>query len=135
MKPYWNFSNSRRTNLSLDEFLDGQIRQQFFTGKEPWLVGLDKLSWQTFFRVCTEEMDDLSQRAVKLVVEYCLEIIEGAEAKIQGNPTLPRLEKTLNLGYTEQHENPAYQYHWAMRHPMVSKAVNRALVNRFPSRG
>jgi hypothetical protein len=35
----------------------------FFKGKEPWLKGLHELSWQTFFRVCTEEMDDLSQMA------------------------------------------------------------------------
>ena len=57
-------------------------------GKEPWLDGLHKVTWETFFRVCTEEMDDLSQRAIKLVIEYCLEILEGAEAKIQGKPSL-----------------------------------------------
>ena len=49
---------------------------EFFAGKEPWLKGLHKLSWQTFFRVCTEEMDDLSQRALRLVIEYCLEVLE-----------------------------------------------------------
>jgi hypothetical protein len=64
MKPYWNFNDSRRTNLSLDEFLDGQDPTNFFSGKEPWPEGVKKLSWQTFFRVCTEEMDDLSQRAM-----------------------------------------------------------------------
>jgi hypothetical protein len=72
MKPYWNFGDSRRTDLSLDEFLDGQDPSKFLSGKEPWLEGVTKLGWQTFFRVCTEEMDDLSQRAVKLVIEYCL---------------------------------------------------------------
>jgi hypothetical protein len=135
MKPYWNFSDSRRTNLSLDEFLDGQDPTEFFSGKEPWLEGVTKLSWQTFFRVCTEEMDDLSQRAIKLVIEYCLEILEEAEAKIDGKPSLRRLEKALNLDYTEQFENPAYQYHWAIRHPMVKEAVVRALYNRFPQPG
>jgi hypothetical protein len=133
MKPYWNFSNSRRTNLSLDEFLDGQDASKFFTGKEPWLDGLDKVTWKNFYRICTEEMDDLSQRAVKLVVEYCLEVLEEAEAKIQGKPTLARVEKALNLDYEELYENPAYQYHWAMHNPMVAEAVNRALKNRFPT--
>jgi hypothetical protein len=134
MKPYWNLSDSRRTNLSLDEFLDGQDPIKFFSGKEPWLEGVKKLSWQTFFRVCTEEMDDFSQRAIKLVIEYCLEILEEAEAKIDGKPSLRRLEKTLNLDFTEQFENPAYQYHWAIRHPVVKEAVVRALYNRFPQR-
>jgi hypothetical protein len=77
----------------------------------------------------------LKQQRPHLDLEYCLEILEEAEAKIQGNPTLARLEKALNLDYTEQYENPAYQYHWAMRHPLVREAVNRALDNRFPSRG
>src|SRR5271169_4302990 len=89
----WNFSDSRRaTPLSLDEFLAGQDAAKFFTGKEPWLVGIQKLSWQTFFRVCTEEMDDLSERAIKLVIEYCLEILEETAARIQGKPSLARLE-------------------------------------------
>jgi hypothetical protein len=38
---------------------------EFFAVKEPWLVGLRKLNWQTFFRVCTQEMDDLSQKGNK----------------------------------------------------------------------
>ena len=131
----WNFSDGRRaTPLSLDDFLAQEDPNLFFTGKEPWIVGLQKLSWQTFFRVCTEEMDDLSQRAIKLVVEYCLEILEEAEGRIQGKPSLARLETALHLHYAEEYENTAYQYHWAMRHPIVSKAVNRALNNRFPPR-
>jgi len=52
----WNFGDSRGTTLSLDEFLAQKEAAgvEFFAGKEPWLVGLDKLSWQTFFRVCTQ---------------------------------------------------------------------------------
>jgi hypothetical protein len=70
----WNFGDSRDRFLSLDEFLAEKEEDgvEFFAGKEPWLKGLNELSWQTFFRVCTEEMDDLSMRAVKLVIEYCL---------------------------------------------------------------
>ena len=77
----WNFGDSRSTPLSLDEFLAQKEADgvEFFAGKEPWLKGLSKLNWQTFFRVCTQEMDDLSQRAVKLVIEYCLEVLEEVE--------------------------------------------------------
>jgi hypothetical protein len=66
----WNFGDSCGTSLSLDEFLAQKEAAgvEFFAGKEPWLVGLHKLSWQTFFRVCTQEMDDLSQKAIKLVI-------------------------------------------------------------------
>jgi hypothetical protein len=138
MKPYWTFGESRRNAVSLDEFLAQKEAAgvEFFHGKEPWLDGLHKVTWESFFRVCTEEMDDLSLKATKLVIEYCLEILEESEAKIKGKkPTLARLENALNLDYTEQYENPAYQYHWAMRHPLVREAVNRALDNRFPSGG
>lgn len=48
---------------------------------------------------------------------------------------MPRLEKALSLDYEKLYENPAYQYHWAMRHPLVKEAVSRALYNRFPSGG
>jgi hypothetical protein len=60
----WNFGDSRRTSLLLDEFLSQKEADgvEFFAGKEPWLVGLRKLSWQTFFRVCTEEMDATSEK-------------------------------------------------------------------------
>jgi hypothetical protein len=57
-------------------FWDGQDPTKFFSGKEPWLEGVKKLSWQTFFRVCTEEMEDLSQRAIKLVIEIAWKWIE-----------------------------------------------------------
>lgn len=68
------------------------------------------------------------------MVEYCLEILEEAEGRIQGKPSLARLETALNLHYAEEYENTAYQYHWARRHPLVREAVNRALSNRFPPR-
>ena len=103
-------------------------------GKEPWLKGISKLSWQTFFRVCTEEMDDLSMRALKLVIEYCLEVLEEVEAKIQGRPSIARLEAVLNTRYAEQVDNKVYQYRWALRHPVVKEAITRAMGNRFASR-
>ena len=87
----------------------------FFDGKEPWLKGLREISWQTFFRVCTEEMDDLSQKATKLVIEYCLEVLEEVEETIRGKASLARLEVALNVQYAEQYENKVYQYRWALR--------------------
>ena len=63
----WNFGDSRSTSLLLDEFLAQKEADgfEFFAGKEPWLMSIRKLNWQTFFRVCTQEMDDLSQKANK----------------------------------------------------------------------
>jgi hypothetical protein len=132
----WNFSSTGHTFLSLDEFLDQKEADgiEFFAGKEPWMKGVNKLTWQFFFRVCTREMDDLSQRAVKLVIEYCLEVLEEVEKIIRGKSTLVRLEAALDLQYAEQFENKVFQYRWALRHPVVNEAVTRALNNRFPSR-
>ena len=136
MKAPWNFSDSRRTYLSLDDFLAAKEAAgvTFFNGKEPWMKGVNKLTWQTFFRVCTQEMDDLSQKATKLVIEYCLEILEEVESKIPGKASLARLQAPLNHQYAEQYENKVFQYQWAMRHPLVNEAVTRGLRNRFPSR-
>src|SRR6266478_2642714 len=130
----WNFGDSHSTSLSLDEFLAQKEADgvEFFAGKEPWLVGLRKLNWQTFFRVCTQEMDDLSQRAIKLVIEYCLEVLEEVEEAIRGKASLARLEAALNVQYAEQYENKVFQYRRALRHPVVNEAITRAMGNRFP---
>jgi hypothetical protein len=59
---HWNFGDPHDNPVSLEEFLTQQKAAgfSFFEGKEPWMKGLHELGWQTFFRVCTEEMDDLS---------------------------------------------------------------------------
>jgi hypothetical protein len=133
---HWNFGNPNGNPVSLKEFLTQKEADgvEFFAGKEPWLVGVRKLTWQTFFRVCTQEMDDLSQRAVKLVIEYCLEVLEEVEKIIRGKATLARLEAALDLQYAEQFENRVFQYRWALRHPVVNEAITMAIGNRFPSR-
>jgi hypothetical protein len=122
--------------VSLEEFLGQQEAAgvEFFAGKVPWLKGLHKLSWQTFFRVCTQEMDDLSQKAIKLVIEYCLEVLEEVEETIPGKASLARLEAPLKFQYAEQYENKVLQYRWALRHPDVKDAITKALANRFPAR-
>jgi hypothetical protein len=103
MKAPWNFSDSRRTNLSLDDFLAAKEAAgvAFFTGKEPWMKGVNNLTWQTFFRVCTQEMDDLSEKAVKHVTEYCLEILQEVEAKIP-RKTFAQKFKTLKRKFTRR---------------------------------
>src|SRR5271166_198576 len=123
----WNFSDSRRTELSLDDFLAAKEAAgvKFFDGQEPWLKGIDKISWRTFFRVCTQEMDDLSRQAVKLVIEYCLEILEEVEGKLKGKASLARLEGALDAQYAAQYENRVFQYRWALRHPVVREAIKR----------
>ena len=132
----WNFSNTRHTYLSLDQFLEEKRAAgfTFYAGKEPWLDGLHKLDWQTFFRVCTQEMDDISERALRLVIQYCLEILDEVVEKIQGKPSLYRLEIALDRQWAERYENKVYQYEWALRHPVVKEAVTKALANRFPAR-
>jgi len=131
----WNFGAHNGKPISLDEFVDSKENEfRFFEGKEPWLKGVNRITWQNFFRVCTEEMDDLSKRATKLVIEYCLENVEAVAEQISGKVTLPRLEDALSTAYAEIYENPIYQYRWALRHPVVKEAVTLALVNRFPER-
>ena len=77
-------------------------------------------------------MDDLSQKAIKLVIEYCLEVLEEVEKTIRGKASLARLEAALNAQYAEQFENKVFQYRWALRHPVVKDAITKALANRSP---
>jgi hypothetical protein len=130
---HWNFGNPNGNPLSLEEFLAEQEAAgfSFFDGTEPWLKALREISWQTFYRVCTEEMNDLSQRAAKLVIEYCLAVLEEVEEKIRGKTSLARLEAALNAQYEEKFENKVYQYRWALRHPVVENAITKALSDRF----
>src|SRR5260370_27993020 len=98
-----------------------------------WWVSTNSTG-KTFFRVCTEEMDDLSQKATKLVIEYCLEVLDEVEETIRGKASLARLDAALNVHSAEQNGNKGYQYRWAVRHPVVKEAITRAMGKRFPSR-
>ena len=130
-----NFGDSRSTFLSLDEFLaQKEARRRILRGKRAVAEGSQQTQLANFFRVCTQEMDDLSLKVTKLVIEYCLEVLEEVEGIIRGNATLARLEAALDLQYAEQFENKVFQYRWALRHPVVKEAITRALGNRFPSR-
>jgi hypothetical protein len=125
----WNFGTSQHP-LTLDEFLARKSPDfKFFAGSEPWIGGHERVTWQNFFRFCTEEMDDLSELTCGMVVEYCLSVIEKLTVKAKRPVTKAKIQDALADGYEEAYENPVFQYRWAMRHPVVSEAVNLALRN------
>ena len=54
-------------------------------------------------------MDDLSLKAAKLVIECCLKILEEAEAKLQGKPSLALLKTALDLHAVEPTQDAAIE--------------------------
>src|SRR6516225_383656 len=127
----WNFSADGKP-LSLDEFLEQQAQHGvFFEGKEQWLKGVTKVTWENFFLVCTEELDDISQRAAKMLILYCLEIVEDTVSRLKGSVTPARIADAMKREFDEQYDNLIYQFQWAMRHDAVREAVTRAVINRW----
>ena len=125
----WNFGTSQHPQ-TLDEFLERKsVHFKFFEGSEPWVGDHDRVTWENFFRFCTEEMDDLSKLTCGMVVEYCLSVIEQFKAKVKRPVTRTKIQEALIAGYEEAYENPVFQYRRAMRHPVVSEAVNVAVRN------
>jgi len=125
----WNFG-TRQNPLSLDDFLARKSQHfKFFEGSEPWVGDHDHVTWENFFRFCTEEMDDLSKLTCGMVIDYCLSIIEQLTAKIKRPVTRAKIQVALAARYEEAYENPIFQYRWAMRHPIVAEAVNIAVRN------
>jgi hypothetical protein len=125
----WNFGTSQHP-LTLEEFLQKKSLQfKFFEGPEPWVGDLDRVTWENFFRFCTEELDDLSSLTCGMVIEYCLSVIEETKPKMKRPLRRTTIQQALAAGYQEAYENPVFQYRWAMRHPVVSEAVNIALRN------
>jgi hypothetical protein len=127
----WSFSADGKP-LALDDFLE-QHRTQgtFFEGKEQWLKGVTKVTWENFFLVCTEELDDISQRAARMLILYCLEIVEDVVSRIKGPVSAARIAEAMKREFDEQYDNPVYQFQWAMRHDTVRDAVTNAVVNRW----
>jgi regulator of PEP synthase PpsR (kinase-PPPase family) len=127
----WSFSADGKP-LSLDEFLDHYQQQgAFFTGKEQWLKGVTKVTWENFFLVCTEELDDISQRAAKMLINYCLEIVEEVVSRIRGPVTSAKIAEAMKREFDEQYDNKIYQFQWAMRQDAVRDAVTNAVTNRW----
>ena len=126
----WNFGTLQNPQ-SLNDFLARKSQNfRFFEGAEPWVRDHDRVTWENFFRFCTEEMDDLSILTCGMVIEYCLSMIEPINAKIKRPVSRAKIQEALAARYEEAYENPVFQYRWAMRHPIVSEAVNAAVRNR-----
>jgi hypothetical protein len=125
----WNFGTSQHP-LTLAEFLQKKsLHFNFFVGSEPWVGDLERVTWENFFRFCTEELDDLSMLTCGMVIEYCLSVIEDLKNKIRRPVTRAKIQEALVAEYEEAYENPVLQYRWAMRHPVVLEAVNIAVRN------
>jgi hypothetical protein len=125
----WNFGTSQHP-LTLAEFLQKKsVHFKFFEGSEPWVGDLERVTWENFFRFCTEELDDLSMLTCGMVIEYCLSVIEDLKVKIRRPVNRTKIQDALAAEYEEAYENPVFQYRWAMRHPVVSEAVNIAVRN------
>jgi hypothetical protein len=125
----WNFGTKQQP-LSLDEFLERKsVHFKFFTGAEPWVANHDRVTWENFFRFCTEEMDDLSKLTCGMVIAYCISVIEQLKSKIKRPATRAKIQDALLAGYEEAYENPVFQLRWAMRHPVVVEAITMALRN------
>jgi hypothetical protein len=125
----WNFGTSQHP-LTLAEFLQKKsLHFEFFEGSEPWIGDLERVTWENFFRFCTEELDDLSMLTCGMVIDYCLSVIEDLKSKIRRPVTRTKIQEALAADYEEAYENPVFQYRWAMRHPVVSEAVNIAVRN------
>jgi hypothetical protein len=127
----WSFSADGKL-LSLDDFLEAHRKQGiFYEGKEQWLKGVTKVTWENFFLVCTEELDDISQRAAKMLIYYCLEIVEDVASRVRGTISPAKITDAMKREFEEQYENRIYQFQWAMRHEAVRDAVTNAVLNRW----
>jgi hypothetical protein len=127
----WSFSVDGKP-LSIDDFLETHRKQGiFYEGKEQWLKGVTKITWENFFLVCTEELDDISQRAAKMLILYCLEIVEDVASRTRGPVTAAKITDGMKREFDEQYDNRIYQFQWAMRHEAVRDAVTNAVLNRW----
>jgi hypothetical protein len=127
----WSFSADGKP-MTADEFLDTYRKDGiFYEGKEQWLKGVTKVTWENFFLICTEELDDISQRAAKMLIVYCLEIVEDVASRIRGPASAAKLTEAMKKEFEEQYDNHIYQFQWAMRHEAVRDAVTNAVVNRW----
>src|SRR5580693_9385025 len=127
----WSFSADGKP-LSLDDFIETYRKEGiFYEGKEQWLKGVTKVTWENFFLICTEELDDISQRAAKMLIQYCLEISEEVASRIRGPVDPTKIAEAMKSEFDEQYDNPIYQFQWAMRHDAVREAVTSAVANRW----
>ena len=127
----WSFSADGKP-LSIEDFLETYRKQGvFYEGKEQWLKGVTKVTWENFFLVCTEELDDISQRAAKMLIFYGLEIVEDVASRIRGPVSAAKIADAMKREFDEQYDNRVYQFQWAMRHEAVRDAVTNTVMNRW----
>jgi hypothetical protein len=127
----WSFSADGK-QLSIDEFLENYRKDGiFYEGKEQWLKGVSKVTWENFFLICTEELDDISQRAAKMLIAYCLETVDEVASRIRGPVSAAKVTEAMKKEFEEQYENRVYQFQWAMRHDAIRDAVTNAVLNRW----
>lgn len=127
----WSFSTDGKP-LSIDDFLEAYRKDGiFYEGKEQWLKGVTKVTWENFFLICTEELDDISQRAAKMLITYCLETVEEIAARIRGPLSAAKVTEAMKREFEEQYDNRVYQFQWAMRHEAIRDAVTNAVLNRW----
>src|SRR6201988_3986145 len=99
----WSFSADGKT-LSIDDFLETYRKQGiFYEGKEQWLKGVTKVTWENFFLVCTEELDDISQRAAKMLIAYCLETVDEVVSRMRGPIDSTRIAEAMKREFDEQY--------------------------------
>jgi len=127
----WSFSADGKP-LSLDDFLDAYRKEGiFYEGKERWLKGVTKVTWENFFLICTEELDDISQRAAKMLIAYCLETVDEIASRIRGPVSSAKITEAMKKEFEEQYDNRIYQFQWAIRHDAIRDAVTNAVLNRW----
>ena len=127
----WSFSADGKP-LSLDDFLETYRKEGiFYEGKEQWLKGVTKVTWENFFLICTEELDDISQRAAKMLIAYCLETVDEIASRIRGPVSSAKITESMKKEFEEQYDNRIYQFQWAMRHDAIRDAVTNAVLNRW----
>jgi hypothetical protein len=127
----WSFSADGKP-LAIDDFLETYRKQGvFYEGKEQWLKGVSKVTWENFFLVCTEELDDISQRAAKMLIVYGLEIVEDIVSRMRGPVSAAKIADAMKREFDEQYENRVYQFQWAMRHEAIRDALTNAVMNRW----
>jgi len=127
----WSFSTDGKP-LSIDDLLETYRKDGiFYEGKEQWLKGVTKVTWENFFLICTEELDDISQRAAKMLISYCLETVEEIAARIRGAVSAAKVTEAMKREFEEQYDNRVYQFQWAMRHEAIRDAVTNAVLNRW----
>jgi hypothetical protein len=127
----WSFSADGKP-LSLDDFIETYRKEGiFYEGKEQWLKGVTKVTWENFFLICTEELDDISQRAAKMLIAYCLETVDEIASRTRGPVSSAKITESMKKEFEEQYDNRIYQFQWAMRHDAIRDAVTNAVLNRW----